>query len=72
MQQNQPLPNQLLQILQQLEKEIDRKEFCKFHRISKSKLSRILSGKSKVDLELLYYLAMDCGYTVNLSMQKSV
>ena len=46
-------------ILQQAEKRLNRKEFCKFHGISKSKLSRILNGKCDVDLELLDYMCIE-------------
>lgn len=66
MQNHQQLVVQYLHILQKIDKKIDRKEFCQIHQISQSKLFRILSGQIQADFELLNYMCMYCGLTINL------
>jgi len=71
MQERIPLTEQYLQILQKINKRINRKEFCHLHQISESKLSRILTGKIQPDFELLDYMAMSCGMEMNLFLIRS-
>lgn len=68
MQNREPLTNQLLQIMQELNKNLDRKQFCEIHHVSESKLSRILSGKIQPDFELLDYMAMHSGKQIKISL----
>ena len=60
------LIKQYLHILQEIEKNLNRKEFCKLHNISESKLSRILSGKIQPDLETFDYLCMSCNFKIEM------
>lgn len=71
MQSRLPLTDQYLHILQKIEPLINRKDFCKLHRISQAKLSRILSGKTQVDFELLDYLCMSAGFEIKLTINKN-
>jgi len=68
MQEMTSLTEQYLQILQKINKRINRKEFCNLHQISESKLSRILSGKIQPDFELLDYMSISCGMKIVLSI----
>ena len=60
MQEMTSLTEQYLQILQKINKRINREEFCNLHQISQAKLSRILSGKIQPDFELFDYIVMSC------------
>ena len=66
MQEREQLSTQVLHILQQIDRQINRKEFCEIHGISESKLSRIMAGKIQPDFELLDYLAMHANFTVKI------
>ena len=56
MQINYPIHQSILQKVQEVKKEINTKEFCKFHGISESKFSRFPSEKFIKELELLDYM----------------
>ena len=62
------LTEQLLHILQEIDKKLNRKDFCEIHNISESKLSRILNGKFKPDFEILDYLSMYIGKKIKLCL----
>ena len=55
-----------LHVLQQIDKKLDRKFFCELHGISKSKLSRILSGKTPCSDELFDYMMQEVRISIDL------
>lgn len=69
MQESKNLTEQYLQILQAINKKLDRQEFCQLHQISESKLSRILAGKVQPDFELLDYMAIHCGMKIRMFLE---
>jgi len=50
-----------LQKMQEAKKKLNKKEFCKLHGISESKLSRFPTEKFIEELILLDYMMIDCG-----------
>lgn len=54
-------------ILSEIKSRLDIKSFCQIHGKSEKQINRILNGEVKsVDLELLCYLAMNCGIELSL------
>lgn len=60
----------ILQIMQIAKKSLNRAEFCQLHKISPSKLSRVLNGQNQPSNELLDYIIQSAGIKINIYISR--